>query len=96
MKAFFIFYDQELLPEVEFLLRSSKVERFSRFVAVQGKGDSGLKEGSAVGPGLNHALWVVLEDQNAQKFLSELKEFKQQKLKHKGIEIFMFPIEASL
>ncbi|MEK7790851.1 MAG: PG0541 family transporter-associated protein [Deltaproteobacteria bacterium] len=96
MKAFFIFYDQELLPEVEFLLRSSKVENFSRFTAVQGKGDSGLKEGSAVGPGLNHALWIVLEDQISQKFLSELKEFKKDKLKQKGIKIFMFPIEASL
>lgn len=96
MKAFFIFYDQELQPEVDFLLRSSKVEKFSRFVEVQGKGDSGLKEGSAVGPGLNHALWVALEDQTAQKFLSELKEFKKNKLKHKGIEIFMFNIEATL
>lgn len=96
MKAFFIFYDQELQPEVEFMLRSSKIKEFSRFLGVHGKGDSGLKEGSSVGPGLNHALWVVLEDPVAVKFLNELKEFKKQKLKHKGIAIFMLNLEASI
>lgn len=96
MKAFFIFYDQELQPEIEFMLRSSKIEEFSRFLGVHGKGNSGLKEGSSVGPGLNHALWVVLEDQAAMKFLGELREFKKQKLKHKGIAIFMLNLEAAI
>lgn len=96
MKAFFIFYDQELQPEVEFMLRSSEIKQFSRFLGVHGKGDSGLKEGSSIGPGLNHALWVVIEDQAAVKFLSDIREFKKQKLKHKGIAIFMINLEAAI
>ncbi|HBQ20555.1 MAG: hypothetical protein A2Z91_07210 [Deltaproteobacteria bacterium GWA2_38_16] len=95
MKAFLIICDQELQPEMDFLLRANKIEQFSLFTHVQGKGESGLKTGDSIGPGLNHAYWIVVKESLATPFLKELKEFKHKKLKNKGIQVFILPVEES-
>ncbi len=95
MKGFLIICDQELQPEMDFLLRANQIDHFSLFRDVQGKGGSGLKQGDSIGPGLNLAYWIVLEDKRANTFLKELKDFKQNKLKNKGVKVFLLPIEET-
>lgn len=95
MKALFIVFDQELQHELDFILRANQIENYSRLDDVRGKGGSGLKEGNAIGPGLNHIYWIVLEDKAIEKFLRELKEFKTHKLKNKGIQVFVLPVETA-
>lgn len=93
LKAVFIICDQELQPEMDFLLRANHVEQFTLFRNVQGKGGTGLKQGDSVGPGLNLAYWIVLDDRQTTAFLKELKDFKQNKLKNKGVQVFLLPVE---
>ena len=96
MKAIFMIYDQELQNEVDFILRSNRVEHFSRFDGIKGQGESGLKLGDAVGPGLNCAYWIVLPDEQSKTLVKELKEFKNHKLKNKGIQLFVLPVEEMI
>ncbi len=94
MKALIVIYDQELQNELDFILRSNKIEYYTRFDGVFGKGRSGLKMGDSIGPGTNRMYCIVLEDTTAQKLSQELKNFKNQKLKKKGIQIFTLPVES--
>ena len=96
MKAIIIIYDQELQNEVDFILRSSQIQYFSRFDGVKGQGDSGLKLGDAVGPGLNSAYWIVLQDDQTKTVIRDLKDFKNHKLKNKGVQIFVLPVEEMI
>ena len=93
LKAFLIICDQELQPEMDFLLRANHVEQFTLFRNVHGKGGTGLKQGDSVGPGLNLAYWIVVDNRHTPAFLKELKDFKQNKLKNKGVQIFLLPVE---
>ena len=95
MKGFLIICDQELQPEMDFLLRANRVEQFTLFRNVQGKGGSGLKQGDSVGPGLNLVYWIVLDEHRTPSFLKELKDFKQNKLKNKGVQVFLLPVEEA-
>ncbi len=96
MKGIIIICDQELEREIDFIFRSNKIENYSLFKNVMGKGESGLKLGDSVGPGLNFAYWIVLDEKTAQTFIKDLKDFKENKLKNKGISVFYFPIEGAL
>ncbi|MBI4041233.1 MAG: hypothetical protein HY390_05140 [Deltaproteobacteria bacterium] len=93
MKAIMMVCDQELQPEMDFLLRSNHIETFTLIQKVQGSGESGLKLGNPIGPGLNLVYWIVLDPVTAKKFVEELKLFKEQKLKKKGVQVFVIPIE---
>ena len=95
MKGLMIVCDQELQAELDYLLRSNGIQTYTLFKNVQGMGESGLKQGDSIGPGLNLLYWVVLEAGKLPPFLNELKTLKQKKLKQKGIQIFVIPVEAS-
>ena len=95
MKGFLIICDQELELEMDFLLRANHIEYFTLFRNVQGKGGTGLKQGNSVGPGLNLAYWIGSDDRKTPAFLKELKDFKQNKLKNKGVQVFLLPVEEA-
>lgn len=96
MKSFLIICDQELESEINFILRANHIECYTLFRNAQGCGHSGLKQGDSTGPGLNHVYWIALKEKEAAAFLRELKEFKYQKLKNKGIKIFVLPVEECI
>lgn len=95
MKGIIIICDQELEREMDFIFRTNHIDSYSLFKNVMGKGESGLKMGDSIGPGLNFAYWIVLDDKWVPSFIKDLKEFKENKLKNKGISVFTFPIEGA-
>ncbi len=94
MKAVFIFYYIEYEEDVMRILAKTKIEAYSKWEKVLGKGKTSIPRlDTSVWPGFNGALFIALEDeQKLKNLLEEIKAFAQLH-HHTGISAFVLPLD---
>ncbi|HDM76805.1 MAG TPA: hypothetical protein ENG51_10090 [Deltaproteobacteria bacterium] len=93
MKMVFIVYNSALEGEVAECLTRCKVESYTKFPILHGKGQlSDPHMGTHIWPATNAALLIACEDEKVKQILEEVKKIKKT-FKKEGIKAFVTALE---
>ncbi len=97
MKSVFIIFNQANTERVEYMLDQLKINGFTFFEQVQGRGTNGgePRRGSHTWPEMNSAVMTVVEDDQVAVLLSTVKKLDNRN-KEIGVRAFVWNIEATV
>ena len=97
MKSVFIVFYQANNERVEYMLEQLKINGFTFFEQVQGRGTNGgePRRGSHTWPEMNSAVMTVVEDDQVAVLLSTVKKLDNRS-KEIGVRAFVWNIEATV
>jgi len=97
MKSVFIVFNQANTERVEYMLDQLKVNGFTFFEQVQGRGTNGgePRRGSHTWPEMNSAVMAIVEDDQVAVLLSTIKKLDNRN-KEIGVRAFVWNIEATI
>ncbi len=97
MKSVFIIFNQANTERVEYMLDQLKINGFTFFEQVQGRGTNGgePRRGSHTWPEMNSAVMTVVEDDQVAQLLSTVKKLDNRN-KEIGVRAFVWNIEATV
>lgn len=97
MKAVFIVFNQANTSRVEYLLDQLKINGFTLFEEVQGRGSNGgePRRGTHTWPEMNSAVITVVEDDKVSALLDCVKRLDLRN-KDVGVRAFVWNIEQSI
>jgi uncharacterized protein YaaQ len=75
MKMLMIIIDNRRKEELELVLRRAGVEGYTQIPDVYGFGTTGEKMGSAVAPGSNSILFVLLDEAGLQELMDTIRRY---------------------
>ncbi|MCS7233244.1 MAG: hypothetical protein N3C62_03630 [Synergistetes bacterium] len=93
MKAFLIVGNSTLEEDIKILLERLKVDGYTQWSLVKGKGDTGFHLGTPIWPALNEAFLVVAEGEKEKLLLEALKDMrKREQVREEGLEVFFWEV----
>lgn len=96
MKMLFIVYSRESDETVLAALKRSGMQGYTKLKDVCGEGgETEPKLGSHIWPGINNALFVVVEDEEVNRGLDLVRQLKKEHPRT-GLKAFVLPIEESV
>jgi len=75
-KLVYIICDQGVEPDVMEVIKARGHEHYTRWGECQGSGETGLREGTPVWPGLNAVILLVIEAPEVEPLVSQLHEMR--------------------
>ncbi|MBO4370873.1 MAG: hypothetical protein J5808_05900 [Paludibacteraceae bacterium] len=97
MKAVFIVFNQANTERVEFMLDELKINGFTMFEQVQGRGTNGgePRRGTHTWPEMNSAVMTVVDDEVVPSLLSVVRKLDLRN-KEVGVRAFVWNIEQTV
>ena len=96
MKMLFIVYSRESDDAIITALKRSGMQGYTKVKDVYGEGgETEPKLGSHIWPGINNALFVVVEDEGVKKGLDLVRQLKKDHPRT-GLKAFVLPLEESV
>ena len=97
MKSVFIVFNQANTERVEYMLDTLKINGFTFFEHVQGRGTNGgePRRGTHTWPEMNSAVMTVVEDEQVPELLSVIKRLDKRN-PQVGVRAFVWNIEATV
>lgn len=97
MKSVFIVFNQANTERVEYMLDTLKINGFTFFEQVQGRGTNGgePRRGTHTWPEMNSAVMTVVEDEQVPELLSVIKRLDMRN-PQVGVRAFVWNIEATV
>jgi nitrogen regulatory protein PII len=93
MKIIFFVYNAAIDDEVDECLARCKVQSFTKFPLLHGKGKlSDPHMGTHIWPATNSALWIACDDEKVQPIMEEVSKLKSS-MTRVGIKVFVMPLE---
>lgn len=97
MKCVFIVFNQTNTERVEYLLDELKINGFTFFEEVQGRGTNGgePRRGTHTWPEMNSAVMTVVEDSQVGELLNTVRKLDNRN-KEVGVRAFVWNIEQTV
>ena len=97
MKSVFIVFNQANTERVEYMLDTLKINGFTFFEQVQGRGTNGgePRRGTHTWPEMNSAVMIVVEDEQVPELLSVIKRLDMRN-PQVGVRAFVWNIEQTV
>ncbi|MDR1591850.1 MAG: hypothetical protein LBS16_03075 [Prevotellaceae bacterium] len=97
MKAVFIVFNQANTERIEYLLDELKINGFTFFEQVQGRGTNGgePRRGTHVWPEMNSAVITVVDDDAVDNLLRTVRKLDRRNL-DVGVRAFVWNIEQTI
>lgn len=97
MKCVFIVFNQANTERVEYLLDELKINGFTFFEEVQGRGTNGgePRRGTHTWPEMNSAVMTVVEDSQVDELLKTVRKLDNRN-KEVGVRAFVWNIEQTV
>ena len=97
MKSVFIVFNQANTERVEYMLDTLKINGFTFFEQVQGRGTNGgePRRGTHTWPEMNSAVMTVVDDEQVPELLSVIKRLDMRN-PQVGVRAFVWNIEATV
>ena len=97
MKSVFIVFNQANTERVEYMLDTLKINGFTFFEQVQGRGTNGgePRRGTHTWPEMNSAVMTVVEDEQVPELLSVIKRLDMRN-PQVGVRAFVWNIEQTV
>ncbi len=95
MKLIFLVYNISIEEDVRILLRNQRVEGFTQWPRLLGRGKStGPRMDDNVWPGANSAILAVVPDEKAPALMEAIQKLREGDARREGIKAFQIPVEA--
>ncbi len=94
MKLVVVVYEAGVDDSVTDLLRRLELPGWTKLEGAVGFGRKGLRLGTAIWPGTNHLLLLVLEEPQVTRLLEALEALKREYLRPPAVFAFVQPVEA--
>lgn len=85
--------DQALEPDVRDVFRELGIQHYTSWTNVRGSGETGIKRGTPVYPGLNTIFLVVFEEERVRAFVERMHEVRDSFPLRPGMKIIVIPAE---
>lgn len=97
MKAVFIVFNQANTERVEYMLDQLKINGFTFFEDVQGRGTNGgePRRGTHTWPEMNSAVITVIEDDRVDNLLATVRKLDNRN-KEVGVRAFVWNVEQTV
>ncbi|MBA7470216.1 hypothetical protein ES707_05494 [subsurface metagenome] len=96
MKLIFLIYNVIIENKVMEELEKAEVKAYTKLPSIYGVGTHSLPHlDSHVWPGINHGLFIAVEEEKKNEVLSRMKELKSM-YKKEGLKVFVLPLEEVL
>ena len=93
MKMLFIIYSRETDEAIVTAFKRSGTQGYTKMQEVFGEGrETEPKLGTHIWPGMNNALFVVVEDDEVKKGMDLVRQLKKE-YPRAGLKAFVFPLE---
>lgn len=96
MKMIFVIYTADIDRQILIALKQAGCRNYTQIDRVQGVGDSGAKLGTAIGPGSNKLVMLLLEDAQVKDLCLRLENLKKSFLKKQGLKVIVLPVEQTI
>lgn len=96
MKFIHITVHFEYTDEIERRLDAVPVTRYACFPRAEGRDTTGKLDGTQVFPGNITVLQAIVEDDQVDRVLESLRQFRDERAGHKHLEAAVLPIEKRL
>jgi nitrogen regulatory protein PII len=96
MKMFFVIYSRVVDEEIIATFKRSGMRGYTKMKEVCGEGqETEPKLGTHIWPGMNNALFVVVEDGEVKKGLDLIRQLKKAHPRE-GLKAFVLPLEECI
>ena len=96
MKLIFLIYNVIIENKVMEELEKVEVKAYTKLPSIHGVGIHSLPHlDSHVWPGVNHGLFIAVEEEKKDEVLNRMKELKST-YKKEGLKVFVLPLEEVL
>lgn len=96
MKLIFVIYTADIDRQILITLKQAGCRNYTQMDKVTGVGDSGAKLGTAIGPGSNKMVMLLLEDGQVKDLCVRLENLKKSFLKKQGLKVVVLPVEQTI
>jgi hypothetical protein len=93
MKLLFIICESSADEKVTDILRSLGAPGYTRFTGGTGFGSSGLREGTAVWPGLNTIIMAAMPGSLVDRVIDDINNLKSHRAGKLAVKVFAVPVE---
>jgi len=93
MKAVLIIYTSDIDTQIMIALKQAGITNYSKWESIVGVGSSGAKLGTAIGPGTNKMLFLLLAEEKIEELLPRFENLKKSFLEKQGLKIVVLPVE---
>lgn len=96
MKLFLIIYSADIDRQILITLKQAGCKNYTQMDKVVGVGESGSKLGTAIGPGTNKIVLMLVEDAQVKDLCAQLRNLKKSFLKKQGLKVIVMPVEMTI
>ena len=96
MKFIHITVHFEYTDEIEARLDAADVDRYACYPGMEGRDTSGKLEGTQIFPGNITVLQAIVDDDQVDRILESLRQFRDERAGHRHLEAVVLPIERRL
>ncbi|MCJ7646420.1 hypothetical protein MUO65_05925 [bacterium] len=96
MKLIFLIYNVVIENKIMEELEKANVKSYTKLPSIHGVGTHSAPHlDSHIWPGVNHGLFIAVEDEKKEEILKRMKELKSTYEKE-GLKVFVLPLEEVL
>ena len=88
-KLAFLVFDQGVEPDVMAVLEEMKIQHHTRWTDAFGSGETGIKQGTPIWPGLNTVLMVYMPAEQVEPLVEKLHEVRDSFHATPGMKVFV-------
>jgi len=96
MKMFFIIYSTDIDRQILITIKQAGCKNYTKLENIVGVGTSGAKLGTAIGPGTNKIILMLVEDAQVKDLSLRLENLKKSFLKKQGLKVIILPVEQTI
>lgn len=96
MKMFFIIYSTDIDRQILITIKQAGCKNYTKLENIVGVGASGAKLGTAIGPGTNKIILMLVEDAQVKDLSLRLENLKKSFLKKQGLKVIILPVEQTI
>lgn len=96
MKMVFIIYTADIDRQILIALKQAGCARYTKLDNIMGVGESGAKLGTAIGPGTNKMVMLLMEAEPAKELCGRLANLKKSFLRKQGLKVMVLPVEMTI
>lgn len=96
MKMFFIIYSTDIDRQILITIKQAGCKNYTKLENIVGVGDSGAKLGTAIGPGTNKIILMLVEDARVDDLCLRLANLKKSFLRKQGLKVIVLPVEQTI
>lgn len=94
MRMVYLIYNSGIDDDINDILQRLNITGYTKILVAHGSGGTGRKLGTAIWPGANNVLLMVMPEKQIEPLVAAVRQLKNTFSKNPGISLFSVPAEV--